>query len=244
MVSSSALVTKTPHDALFKSVFQHPENAVTELQHVLAPEPVSAIDWATLKLEPGSFVDEKFAYEHSDLLFSADARGSGERVLVYVLFEHQSTAEPKMALRLLSYMVRIWERFSDDEKNKKSPLPLIVIEAAARGGRPRGRPSSTSSTSNSGSRPPGVEGPDGERGPVGVVPRRNGSERIEAAELAVEPLEVVLVPHAEDEAGAVTLGVGVEVLDGPVVEGVGVPGVEAGGVLQGVEGPVVVARAM
>ena len=126
MVSSSALVTKTPHDALFKSVFQHPENAVTELQHVLAPEPVSAIDWATLKLEPGSFVDEKFAYEHSDLLFSADARGSGERVLVYVLFEHQSTAEPKMALRLLSYMVRIWERFSDDEKNKTSPLPLIV----------------------------------------------------------------------------------------------------------------------
>ena len=229
MVSSAVPVTKTPHDAPFKSVFQQPENAAAELQFVLPAEHVSAIDWSTLKL---------------DLLFSADARGSGERVLVYVLFEHQSTAEPKMALRLLSYMVRIWERFSDDEKNKKSPLPLIVIEAAARGGRPRGRPSSTSSTSNSGSRPPGVEGPDGERGPVGVVPRRNGSERIEAAELAVEPLEVVLVPHAEDEAGAVTLGVGVEVLDGPVVEGVGVPGVEAGGVLQGVEGPVVVARAM
>ena len=75
---------------------------------------------------------------------------------------------------------------------------------------------------------------------MGVVPCRDGSERIEAAEpavvLGVEFLEVVLVPDAEDEAGAVALGVGVEVLDAPVVERVGVPGVEAGGVLEGVEG--------
>lgn len=51
VVSSGPVVTKTPHDALFKSVFQHPENAAAELQHVLAPEHVSAIDWSTLKLE-------------------------------------------------------------------------------------------------------------------------------------------------------------------------------------------------
>ena len=109
---------------MFKSVFQQPENAAAELQHVLPAEHVSAIDWSTLKLEPGSYVDEKLADQHSDLLFSATARASGERVLVYLLFEHQSTAEPKMALRLLSYMVSIWERFSDEDK--ASPLPLIV----------------------------------------------------------------------------------------------------------------------
>ena len=117
-------MTKFPHDALFKSVFQQPENAAAELQHVLSDEHASAIDWSTLKLEPGSFVDEKLADQHSDLLFSATARASGERVLVYLLFEHQSTPEPKMALRLLSYMVSIWERFSDADK--KAPLPLIV----------------------------------------------------------------------------------------------------------------------
>ena len=117
-------MTKFPHDALFKSVFQQPENAAAELQHVLPAEHVSAIDWSTLKLEPGSFVDEKLADHHSDLLFSATARASGERVLVYLLLEHQSSSDPKMALRLLGYMVRIWERFSDADK--KSPLPLIV----------------------------------------------------------------------------------------------------------------------
>jgi hypothetical protein len=119
-----APVTKTPHDALFKSVFQQPENAAAELQHVLSAEHVSAIDWSTLKLEPGSYVDEKLADQHSDLLFSANAHASGERVFVYLLFEHQSTPEPRMALRLLSYMVSIWERFSDEDK--ASPLPLIV----------------------------------------------------------------------------------------------------------------------
>jgi len=45
---------------------------------VLPAEHVSAIDWSTLKLEPGSFVD---------LLFSASAKASGECVLVYLLFE-------------------------------------------------------------------------------------------------------------------------------------------------------------
>ena len=117
-------MTRIPHDALFKSVFQQPENAAAELQHVLPAEHASAIDWSTLKLEPGSFVDDKLAAQHSDLLFSAAAHASGKRVLVYLLFEHQSTPEPKMALRLLSCMVRIWDRCSAVDKN--APLPLIL----------------------------------------------------------------------------------------------------------------------
>ena len=62
----------------FPEMFEVMAGRWVPVQHVLAPE----IDWSTLKLESGSFVDEKFADEHSDLLFSADARGSGERVLV------------------------------------------------------------------------------------------------------------------------------------------------------------------
>lgn len=82
MVSSAAPATKTPHDALFKSVFQQPESAAAELRHVLPAEHVAAIDWSTLKLEPGSYVDEALADQQSDLAFSANAQASGERVLV------------------------------------------------------------------------------------------------------------------------------------------------------------------
>ena len=117
-------MTTTPHDALFKSVFQHPGNAASELAHLLAPEFVSAIDWSTLALEPGTYVDPKLAEKRSDLLFSAALTASAEPVLVYLLFEHRSSPEPKMALRLLGYMVRIWERFST--KHADETLPLII----------------------------------------------------------------------------------------------------------------------
>ena len=132
--SNTTLVTSTPHDALFKTVFQHPENAASELAHLLAPELVSAIDWSTLAVEPGTYVDRKLAEKRSDLLFSANLTTSSDRVLVYLLFEHRSSPEPKMALRLLGYMVRIWERFSC--KHADEPLPLIIpaVLAHAPGG--------------------------------------------------------------------------------------------------------------
>ncbi len=119
-----AKTTKAPHDAIFKSVFQEPKHAAAELRHILPGELASAIQWSSLKLEPGSFVDPELADQHSDLLFSANAQGSGERLLVYLLFEHQSTNDPMMALRLLSYMVRIWTRHA--KSATLEPLPLII----------------------------------------------------------------------------------------------------------------------
>lgn len=117
-------MTSTPHDALFKSVFQHPEHAAAELRHVLPPEISRAIRWDTLKLEPGSYVDPALAKRHSDLLFSAQAEIGGITVLIYLLFEHQSTNDTMMALRLLEYEVRVWNRRRKDHPDE--PLPVII----------------------------------------------------------------------------------------------------------------------
>ncbi len=114
--------TNTPHDALFKSIFSQPDEVAAELQHVLSDELVAAIDWSTLTLEPGSFVDPELSHHHTDLLFSA--RASGERVLVYLLFEHQSTPDVHMPLRLLDYMVQIWSLHAKNDPS--DPLPLII----------------------------------------------------------------------------------------------------------------------
>lgn len=117
-------MTSSPHDALFKAVFSDPANAAGELQSVL-PESVSTtLDWPTLALEPGSFVDEALSDRHTDLLYSVQRR-SGGQALVYVLFEHQSSPDAWMGFRLLVYIVRIWEAhrkaYGDGEK-----LPPIV----------------------------------------------------------------------------------------------------------------------
>jgi predicted transposase/invertase (TIGR01784 family) len=104
--------THNPHDALVRRVFSRTENAVGELRAVL-PEALSArIDWASLRLVDGRFVDPELADRSTDLLFTADI--AGYEAFVYLLLEHQSTVDGLMPLRLLRYLLRIWDRWLAD----------------------------------------------------------------------------------------------------------------------------------
>jgi predicted transposase YdaD len=113
----------TPHDSLFKAAFESPAHAAALFRQMLPAELVEVIDWDTIQREVGSFVDPELASRHTDLLFSVRLRGGGARVLLYLLVEHQSTNDPSMPLRLLVYLVRIWEAY---HKLHGRPLPLIV----------------------------------------------------------------------------------------------------------------------
>lgn len=117
-------MSTTPHDALFKAVFGQPEHARGVLQSVLPAAIVEALDWSTLTLQPGSFVDPGLNPSHTDLLYAAAWRG-GAAAPVYVLFEHQSRPDRWMPLRLLRYMVRIWEHWLKDHE-RAQVLPAIV----------------------------------------------------------------------------------------------------------------------
>ena len=110
----------TPHDALFKAVLGQPEHARGMLRAVVPPVLAEAVDWQTLTLRPGSFVDAALTHQHTDLLYSAIWRERGE-ALVYLLFEHQSAppTEGLMAYRLLRYQDRIWERWRADHPKRR-----------------------------------------------------------------------------------------------------------------------------
>jgi len=116
---------KQPHDLLFKKTFSVIEHAAAEFRAVLPAELVARIDFSTLALCPGSYVDEALAGSQSDLLFSVQV--SGKRALLYVLFEHQSSPEKLMPLRLLGYIVRILVRHVDEAKSSSDALPLPVV---------------------------------------------------------------------------------------------------------------------
>jgi predicted transposase/invertase (TIGR01784 family) len=111
------------HDSLFKTTFSQVEHAAGELRVILPPVLSASIDFATLALCPGTFVDDDFRHRHADLLFSADV--AGKKALLYVLFEHQSTVDPLMLFRLLAYMVRIWEAHLRGEP-EATRLPVII----------------------------------------------------------------------------------------------------------------------
>jgi predicted transposase YdaD len=84
---------------------------------------------STLRLESGSHIDSEFSASSSDLLYTA--RLGGEPAYIFILFEHQSSEDPWIALRLLSYMVGIWR-----DHARKAPagtrlppiLPLVLAQ--------------------------------------------------------------------------------------------------------------------
>jgi predicted transposase/invertase (TIGR01784 family) len=117
-------MSTSPHDALFKSAFGQPDIARSELELLLPPEVRAHLDLATLEVVPGSFVDDELRHAHTDLLYTVRTT-SGREALAYVLFEHQSTFDAVMPLRLLRYVVRVWERWLRDHP-ARSTLPIVL----------------------------------------------------------------------------------------------------------------------
>lgn len=119
-------MTASPHDALVKTTFSQVRHARPLIRRMLPPRLARAIRWSTMRLRPGSFIDDTLKDSHSDLLFSARTR-HGE-VLIYVLFEHQSTIDPWMPLRLLEYMCRIWRKhLLENPRAKRLPVVLPTV---------------------------------------------------------------------------------------------------------------------
>ena len=116
--------TSSPHDSFVKRTFTNLDHAADELRAVLPPALVARIDWSTLRIEPGSFVDEALRDRHTDLLFSMRTF-DGHDVRVHVLFEHQSRPDAWMPLRATEYIVRIWVDFR--RKNPGATLLPIVV---------------------------------------------------------------------------------------------------------------------
>ncbi len=119
-----------PHDKLFKAGFSDPETTAGFLRGQLPPAVAEVIDWSSMRLEPGSFVDSQFRQSESDLLFYAPlADGGNAAAAIYLLFEHQTTEDRHLALRLLRYMVRIWENHLKSKPSASLPVILPVVLA-------------------------------------------------------------------------------------------------------------------
>lgn len=113
--------TSTPHDAVFKKFLSHPETARDFLDSYL-PAPLRELcDLNTLKLEPGSFIEEDLRASYSDVLWSLKTRtGKG---YIYALIEHQSSPDAHMAFRMMRYAIAAMQNHLDAGHKT---LPLVV----------------------------------------------------------------------------------------------------------------------
>ncbi|MGD9505275.1 MAG: Rpn family recombination-promoting nuclease/putative transposase [Syntrophobacteraceae bacterium] len=117
-----------PHDRLFKQLLGEPRNAASFLESNLPSELTSLMDLDALEVLQESFIDEQFKQSEADLLLATPI--ANRPGYVYILFEHQSSPDAFMALRLLSYMVRVWERFRrENPENGKLPaiIPMVLF---------------------------------------------------------------------------------------------------------------------
>ena len=121
------------HDSLVKRFLGQPVHMAGELRTILPESIVARADWSALRAIPGNFVDQELKKKHTDLLFSVPIMGRD--VLLYVLFEHQSTGDAWMVFRLLKYIVRIYEQFLRDYPDAEV-LPVILPVVLAHGERP------------------------------------------------------------------------------------------------------------
>lgn len=131
--SSRPDVLAQPHDALFKWTFSQREHAVGLLQAALSPALTAAIDWSTLRVEKGSFVDRALRSRHSDLVLSA--RVADEPLFFYAILEQQRDVEALMVFRMGLYMMRLWDQLVRDhpETKKLPPIVPILIHHSATG---------------------------------------------------------------------------------------------------------------
>ena len=100
---------------------------------MLAGEIADALDFGRVEQLNRSFISDELRTQESDMIFSVPFRNPTEQceeVIIYILIEHQSTVDPSMELRLLSYMTQIWmeERRSwVEQKITKSEWRLTPI---------------------------------------------------------------------------------------------------------------------
>ncbi len=123
---------QNPHDQLFKETFSHVEDAAVFFQNYLPTETRARLDWDTLRLQPGKYTDETLRGSESDLLYTVQIDQSP--ALLYCLFEHQSIPDTWLPMRLLRYILGIWQQIRNQNPGctELPPvLPLVLYQGGA-----------------------------------------------------------------------------------------------------------------
>ena len=122
-----------PHDKFFRESFSQLDIIKDFLEHYLSADICKLLDLNRITIQKDSFIDNEFHEHFSDLLFLIPLKEGGE-MYVYTLLEHKSYPDPLVALQLLRYMVKIWERDVKDAKIYKLRciIPIVIYHGGSK----------------------------------------------------------------------------------------------------------------
>jgi predicted transposase/invertase (TIGR01784 family) len=122
-------------DASYKLLFSAPE-VVRDLVLGFIPDDwLHSLDYTTLEKIPGSYITDDLRDRADDVVWRVKA--DGEWVYLYLLIEFQSTADPWMAVRMMTYLGLLYQdliRRGDVLPGRRLPpvLPIVLYNGKAR----------------------------------------------------------------------------------------------------------------
>ena len=120
-----------PHDLLVRRFLTDPELMADLLryypQNPAEQRMVALLDLERLVCKDPVTVNERLAEIRGDLRFSTSFKESDREANVYLLFEHQSSKDPKFRLRGLDSIVQEYKKFWELTKGReKFPYPVVL----------------------------------------------------------------------------------------------------------------------
>ena len=112
-----------PHDRFFKKSMSNLSIARDFFSHHLPAALLKKIDLDSLCLQSGSFIGEKLEQKLTDILYKVDM--GAKSGYLYLLAEHQSTADYWMPLRVQRYVCEILLQHIEQHKLKEGKLPCV-----------------------------------------------------------------------------------------------------------------------
>ena len=122
-------------DASYKLLFSSPE-VVRDLVLGFIPDDwLHSLDYSTLEKMPGSYVTDDLRQRADDVVWRV--RADGEWVYLYLLIEFQSTVDPWMPVRIMTYVGLLYQdliRGGQTLENRKLPpvLPIVLYNGSSK----------------------------------------------------------------------------------------------------------------
>ncbi len=203
---------QTPHDGSYRRLFSHNLMIEDLIRRYVAPPWIDRLDFSTLEMIPAHFVSDGLEHRESDVIWRLRYRPNGEWFYLYILIEFQSSVLRFMAIRVLTYILLLYEDLILKKRLTKSgKLPPVVPIVLYNGKRPWTAPLQVAELIES---IPGFEGhlPRFEYQVIdeGHLPR----ERVEPLDNPVAGVFQLEQSQGLEEVGRI-VGTLIEVLDDP-----------------------------
>lgn len=110
------------HDTVFKLAMREVRVAREMIQRHISEDIISQIDLDSIKISNQSYIDKDLKQLHADMLYHVKEK-SGADAYIYFLWEHQSTYDKNIPLRLLKYTCNIMQDHLDAGH---AQLPVVI----------------------------------------------------------------------------------------------------------------------